>query len=559
MTREQRFSTNPLRALFRGWGPRSGPGIRVGSAASPGTSGALGLLLLVSTLGICLSLGLRLAHRGVYYPGWDVLGAAQGLYLVSTHTLGEIWEFYRTHRYSTVTAWNVYGLPIALLPGWLASLWPCEWWPHIVTFVLNLCMLGLIGRALALRGAEWTIVLLAWGASGALLSYSVAGFAYITGFLPYAVALWIVLRLQQHWLWTLVLAALVTELSWHGQELGRTVFVVFLAAGFLLAGVPWKTRGVWLLAGGWQCLNALLHPTFNTARHAELSLSGDLFSRLAALGMRILTGEVDVPILFATGLASALLIRRHRWFWRALLGTHVGLIVALALNDGPTLGVAGVWPRRTLVLLFLCLSLTAAYFKETPRRWVLVGVLLIGNVWQLALTVSWSRQPLDRREADFTLPFTATTLDYMVPFSVVDWERGILDSIEAGKRVVLVYNLSSWQENATNPAAVLERLYLSLGHERFQESVFVFGSQTVRWNTFPVRPLEDLEVFVEELTDPESFLGYHHPHPRDKERFRNEAARIRAAIGDRIEWKEEVDCFAEPLACPDRSAAGASR
>jgi len=38
----------------------------------------------------------------------------------------------------------------------------------------------------------------------------------------------------------------------------------------------------------------------------------------------------------------------------------------------------------------------------------------------------------------------------------------------------LAYNLSS-HEKASDPAAVIERLYLSLGHDRFMQSILVFG------------------------------------------------------------------------------------
>ena len=38
---------------------------------------------------------------------------------------------------------------------------------------------------------------------------------------------------------------------------------------------------------------------------------------------------------------------------------------------------------------------------------------------------------------------------------------------------------------------MLERLYLGLGHERFVDSVFVFGSRTCRYCCLPIHPLKD--------------------------------------------------------------------
>jgi hypothetical protein len=421
----------------------------------------LALLLLLAIVSVSVSLGVRVVHRGPYYPGWDVLGAAQGLLRVSTQTPSEILGFYATYHYRSIPAWNVYGAPIVLIPGWLASRWPSEWWPHAVTFAITVSMLWLLGRALELRRDEWAVLLLAWGASGTLLSYSVAGFAYITCFWPHALALWIVLRWQRRWLWTLALCALTVELSFHVQELGRTAFVVFALAALLIPDVPWKTRGVWLLAGAWQCWLSLLNPTFNTAHHLQFAVPADTPSRLFALAERVVTAQLDIPILLLTGVIGALFVRRNRWFWRFLLASQLGLVVLLALNDGTNLGVRSIWPRRTLLVSFLCVATSLAYFREASRRWMLVGLLLLGNGWQLASTVAWARQPLGwgpRREANFPLPFTQTTLDYLVPFGVVDWAREIRASVESGKRVVLVYNLWSWQENPTNPTSRLSRM-----------------------------------------------------------------------------------------------------
>jgi len=40
------------------------------------------------------SLAMRVVHRGQYYPGWDVVGAAHGLHLVSTKAPGDLLRFY---------------------------------------------------------------------------------------------------------------------------------------------------------------------------------------------------------------------------------------------------------------------------------------------------------------------------------------------------------------------------------------------------------------------------------------------------------------------------------
>ena len=210
-----------------------------------------------------------------------------------------------------------------------------------------------------------------------------------------------------------------------------------------------------------------------------------------------------------------------------------------------------MWPRRVLLLDFVCLAAVVALYREhRGRRLVramLLGALVAGNAWQLRDTWRWSREPLDRHAtgADFPLPYTHTTLDYSVPFELVDWARDMRADVERGKRVILVHNFSSYDENATNPAAVLERLYLTLGHDRFERSVFVFGAQTARWNDFPIRPLRELKQFADKITEPTDFVGYYRTHPWDYPVFGMDAAATFKAISQRWDVVWDAD---RPLA-----------
>jgi len=93
------------------------------------------------------SLVARIVHRGPYYPGFDVVGAANGLFLLSTRSpwaaVREV--FYQSRHYSA--PFPYFGALSALLPGALTALCPWEYWSHAVTFVLFGVTLGLIGRA----------------------------------------------------------------------------------------------------------------------------------------------------------------------------------------------------------------------------------------------------------------------------------------------------------------------------------------------------------------------------------------------------------------------------
>jgi len=146
--------------------------------------------------------------------------------------------------------------------------------------------------------------------------------------------------------------------------------------------------------------------------------------------------------------------------------------------------VGYVWPQRFLVVDFYCLVAIAALYRELRsasarqvEKVTLVSLLLVGNLWQIVDTIQFSRGPLDRQGKgwDFTMPFAHTTVDYMVPFIDVDWYRELRSRIDAGNKLLLVYNLSSYEENHTNPSGILERRYLHLGHTRFTNSVFMFG------------------------------------------------------------------------------------
>src|SRR5262245_52710420 len=228
------------------------------------------LLLGLGLVSVVVSLALRIIHRGPYCPGWDVVGAAQGLMLVATKSPLDLLRWYGDKHYDPTTAWNTYGAPVVLLPGLLSAIFPWEYWAHVVTLVGTLLSLVLVGRAFKLRGSEWAIIVLAWGASASMLSYSICGFPYFSAAWPYALALWLILRCQERPLVTFLLSALIIELSRHVQELGRTVFVVFLAAAFLIRPARPLTRAAWFLAGAGLLADSLWHHSFNTARYSHL-------------------------------------------------------------------------------------------------------------------------------------------------------------------------------------------------------------------------------------------------------------------------------------------------
>jgi hypothetical protein len=289
----------------------------------------------------------------------------------------------------------------------------------------------------------------------------------------------------------------------------------------------------------------LAHQNFNSGRFAAMSLPGigDLWSGLVALASRWGSARIDLPVLSIAAAAAVLLTGRRRWFWAALLGLHAGLILLVAVNQGTQQGVETIWPRRTLLWSFLCVAVVVAAWRERPRaaRWI-VALLLAGNLWQLADTMRFCRTSFRPgwEGQGFTLPYVHSTLDYWVPFALVDWAAEMRARVDAGRKLLVIYNLSAFEENPTNPAAVLERLYLTLGHQRFVDSVLVFGTQQVRWNALPVRPLAELDATLDGIEDPEAFDGYRLLSLGDDEdapvaeRYRSDIATVMAAVTRRF-------------------------
>jgi hypothetical protein len=481
--------------------------------AQAGWTLALGILLA--------SLGLRIWHRGDYVPGWDVLSAAQGLHLVSTATPRQVLSWYLANHWSGDLFWNMYGVPSVLLPGVLASVWPWPFWNHVVTFAVSLAILWLLAAAFRLGWRHGWVVVLAWSTSSALVSQSVAGLAYLTCVLPHALAVCVVRRLRERPVWTALLGGVVYVVAWQGQDLGRTAFLVFLFAAVTMRA-PASTRLVWLATGGLQAWDALRHPTANTTFFSAVGrpAAAEIAAALGGIGSRLfVTPRIDLPVLAGAGMLSLLLVRRERWLWRLLFLAELALAVDLALKRG----TSGVWPRRFLLVDFYALVPVVALFAEwsaAPARRkaaaVLVGVLVLGAGWQLADTAQFVRTPFDRLHgAGFTLPFVRTSVDYQVVFQDVDWGRLMLAEARAGRKLILAYNLSSYEENATNPSAVMERLYLALGPERFFDTVYVFGEGD-RWTTFTARPIASVDAFVNGIQDPRAFVGWIAVHPRDQ-------------------------------------------
>jgi hypothetical protein len=455
---------------------------------------------LVALLVVCYSLVFRALGRGDEYPGWDLIGPAHGLHLLSTKPVleaaREVLGSVRAFQYWTSKDSLVY----TLVPGALGRWWPWPHWVHLLTLVLFLAALGFAARAADLRLRDAWIVLLAWGASPALLSFAIAG-PFISACLPHALALTLVTvpGLRRRPLLSLGLALVVVELSWHLYLTGRTVFVVLLLAAALERAAPARTRLAWLAAA---VLQAALVLRFSGQIENDLlafdALAGRDLPGAALDLMGALLLELDSPVLWLLAVVCFAFLRRRRGLLLALFAGHLGLLLLLA-----TFGAEKLLTRRFLLVDFYALVTVATVFGEStgPRRALrplIVLALLAGNVWQvIGLHAFYASSPSQRDRQ--TLPFVQARGDYVVHPELTAAAREVQAWVESGGGAVLLYGLSAYPENTTDPAGVLERLYVGLGHERFLSSVFVFGAVRCRYDCLPVRPLDDAARVLEDL------------------------------------------------------------
>jgi hypothetical protein len=462
---------------------------------------------------VCVSIAVRLVHRGPYFAGWDLMGAAHGLHLVSTHgpweAVVELWTKNR-HYGAPFPYYSVIG---ALIPGTLSALVPWDQWAHLVTFVAFLVTLALVVRATGLAPRDAWVVPLAWSASPTLLTLAICGYPWATAFLPHALALCVVLdpRLHRRPLLSLALALLAIELAWHCYEPGKTVGAVFVAGALLAPGATLPARLVWLVAGAAEVAMVFYYPSMNVGAYvtrAPYSVEGILEGLRIVASMTFVQQYLDLPVLVAAGLVACLVPSRRRLMVAALLALQI-LMVAVVAVSFP--GASHVRPRRfvmvdcyALVLVALLVADAAAAASRPLRlvRTTVVALLVMGSAWQLLDLARFVATPFPRESGRFafTLPYSQSQVDYMVSVEIVDWAEELVERVQRGERLVLAYNLDAYDENITNPSGVLERLYLRVGHDAFVRSVLVFGSHDCRQSTcLPIRPLVDLEPALDEL------------------------------------------------------------
>jgi hypothetical protein len=462
------------------------------------------LVLAVGTASVAAALALRVWHRGANLPGWDILLATEGQFLIATQGWwGALREtLYQTRHFFLPPA--AYSVPYGLVPGALNRVVPWLYWQPLVVATLWLVTLPLLLRAsgwplASVRGVG--LLLLAWGAWPAALSYAVAGYPWASCVLVYAIALLVVLhpRARQSLFWTALGGALVYELPWHGYELGKTVGCVFALAALLERDVRRPVRALWALIAAVQLADAYwLHETTNiwAFRHGNPGTGIGLqhaFPRLlvgaADVFRRVfVTSDIALPILTTAGAASLFLVREHRALLAALWLLQLGLVVLLAASGAHMAGTVHDLLRSRRYLLVETISLvailSAARTAPARLRVALVALLAAGNAWALAQLVAFTRDDTLPR---YSLPAVASIESVgWIDVASIAWADELAARVLAGERVVALHSQECPSENFTNPQGVLERIYLRVGHERFAESVVAFPIPVCRYACLPL-------------------------------------------------------------------------
>jgi hypothetical protein len=462
------------------------------------------LVLAVGAISVTTSVTLRVWHRGTNLPGWDYLLATQGQFLVAT--LGW-WGALRETLYQTRHFWlppSAYSVPYGLVPGGLNLVVPWLLWQPLVVATLWLVTLPLLLRAAgwevtSARG--WGLLLLAWGAWPAGLSYAVAGYPWASCVLIYGLALVVVLhpRVRQSLVWTALGGALVYELPWHCYELGKTVGCVFVLAALLERDVRRPVRALWLLIAVVQIGDAYwLHETVNVwaFRHGNVGAGigiQNAFPRILWGAWHVfrrvfVAPDIALPILTTAGAISLFFVREHRAFVAALWVAQLGLFVLLAASGAHVAGTTHDVLRARRYLLVETVSivalLSAARTARPGFRVALVVMLAGGNVWALVHLARFMR---DDRPIRFSLPAVESVETVgEIDVAVNAWGDELARRVLAGERVVVLHSQACWSEDFSNPVGTLERIYLTVGHERFRRSVLAFPAPKCRYACLPL-------------------------------------------------------------------------
>lgn len=461
------------------------------------------LLFTASILG-------RFLYRGVYFPGWDILGAAQGQYLIETQGL---WQaitqtIYETRHYQ-------YWTPISsclytIIPGFLSIIYPWELWASLLTFSLFLLILRLMFYIAKLDRGDIPLFLFVITSASAFLSFSVSGYPFLSGVLPHALALGLIYspKLRSRPLITFILGCLIAELSMNLYELGRTAALIFISFAFLDKKASKKLKLAWIGSASLFIFNIFYYRT-SFSNNTLLNYK-TVFGILPTLKITLTEARLDSPLVFVAGLASCFFLKKDRI--PLILNFLAQLFLVFLLFA--TSGEGELKSRRLLVLEFYSMLLLLLAWKDSSNKLysnskltvsgkAVLSLVFLGSCWQAFNLYEFTRPSITNR--DFSLPFTNSQGDYRINPKLPEILSKLEMSVASGKKIMLLYNYFSYSENTTDPNGLPERLYIRLGHQKFSEQILIFSDIKQRYSHVPIREPKDLADIIPILKRENSF------------------------------------------------------
>jgi hypothetical protein len=257
-------------------------------------------------------------------------------------------------------------------------------------------------------------------------------------------------------------------------------------------------------------------------------------------GMDLLT----IPVL---GLICLLFLRKNRLLFAGILLSQWLLVLLLGFN-----GLHYLRPRRFVLVDFYSIIILLVLFKQwwpdigkrsvKLRAYILILILIGGNIWQFIDLKKFTS--IDIHEQRYSLPYTFSSADYYIRPQYEDAADAIANHVKQGKKIILVYNYNTYEENRTNPEALPERLCLKLGYEKFKKNIFIFTKQPRHISQAPTIPLSEIDTTLNKIKDFNNYLVFRHPAKKGKE-FKKEEPIIMKAIEDKftLEEQEKVPPF----------------
>lgn len=416
-------------------------------------------------------LGALAWRRGEYLAGFEVLGAADGVWAI--HKVGicqsfvNYWHASRDFQY-----WNsTNSILWTMGPGLLATWCPSVHWGWIFGFVLYAACLMILGVT---RRLDFRVLTAAVLASPVISSFTITGFPYLSCAIPWVFGIVVLLGNRSVW-WFLPM----TELTFHCYEFGRTVFILPLIAAFTLPMSLGKRFVLSAISGAQAALFFGIYQSTGPQRFVLfLERFGD-WQKNAQIFLQAYP-NLWAPALWLGAVLAVIVTQRNAAFWRVMLLVQTALVVIAILEGDADKS------RRFIMLDFVSIVIVAHAWRELSwlgRVPVFIGVLVtLSSTWHFVST------PIH----EVPLPYVKSASDFHLNTTLIDWSDKLSQRAKRywaqnlDGKIWLDYGYDTYQENTTDPQGVPERILLKVGPRIFGRYIRFTGSNRCRFSCLPM-------------------------------------------------------------------------